>query len=115
MKKSTKIALGIGTVWPILYMFIFIIFIFSMVLFLPSGETSSTSGPPVWFFAIFPIHFLTILWIWVLVIIYIVDVFRNDRVPKDKQVLWLIVILLGGIIAMPIYWYLYIWREPELQ
>jgi hypothetical protein len=40
-----------------------------------------------------------------------VNVFRNDRVDKDKKVLWAVVLFMGNMIAMPIYWYLYIWRE----
>jgi hypothetical protein len=42
---------------------------------------------------------------------YIVNVFRNDRVDKDKKALWAVVLFMGNMIAMPIYWYLYIWRE----
>jgi hypothetical protein len=46
-----------------------------------------------------------------LTVFYMVNVFRNDRVDKDKKVLWAVVIFMGNMIAMPIYWYLYIWRE----
>ena len=52
------------------------------------------------------------LWIFALMAYYIVNVFRNDRVAKDQKVLWLIVVFMGGFIAMPVYWYLFIWREP---
>jgi hypothetical protein len=38
-------------------------------------------------------------------------VFRNDRVNKDMKVLWAVVLFMGSFIAMPIYWYLYIWRD----
>jgi hypothetical protein len=40
-----------------------------------------------------------------------VNVFRNDQVEKDKKVLWAVVIFMGNMIAMPIYWYLYIWKD----
>jgi cytosine/uracil/thiamine/allantoin permease len=46
-----------------------------------------------------------------LMVFYIVNVFRNDRVDKDKKALWAVVLFMGNMIAMPIYWYLYIWRE----
>jgi hypothetical protein len=42
-----------------------------------------------------------------------VNVFRNDHVDKDKKVLWAVVLFMGNMIAMPIYWYLYIWREEK--
>ena len=49
----------------------------------------------------------------VLLFIYIRDVFKNDKVAQDKKALWAVVLFMGGVIAMPIYWYFYIWKEPE--
>lgn len=49
-----------------------------------------------------------------LTVFYMVNVFRNDRVEKDKKVLWAVVIFMASVIAMPIYWYLYIWRESPV-
>ena len=49
-----------------------------------------------------------------LLVFYIVDIFRNNRVEKDKKALWAIVILMGGAIAMPIYWFIYFWKEPAV-
>ena len=54
-------------------------------------------------------------WIMALTIYYMVNVFRNDQVDKDKKVLWAVVLFMGNMIAMPIYWYLYIWKEPALS
>jgi multisubunit Na+/H+ antiporter MnhB subunit len=44
-------------------------------------------------------------------VIYIINVFGNDRVEKDKKALWAVVLFLGSILAMVVYWYLYIWRQ----
>jgi hypothetical protein len=41
-KKSTKILLGIATIWPIIYIGIFMVGMFSMFLFLPFAEKSSS-------------------------------------------------------------------------
>lgn len=113
MKKPIKIILGIATLWPILYMAIFFVFIFSQVFLFSMKEAPSLSGPPTGFFIIFGLHFLTMLWIFALLIIYILNVFKNERVAKDKKALWAVVLFLGHMVAMPIYWYLYIWREPK--
>lgn len=40
-KKSTKVLLGAATIWPVIYMFLFIGTIFSMVLLLPFAEDRS--------------------------------------------------------------------------
>lgn len=40
-KRSTKVLLGIATLWPLVYMFLFMASIFSMFLFLPFAATQS--------------------------------------------------------------------------
>jgi hypothetical protein len=40
-KKSTKILLGIVTIWPFLYIRLFVLMVFSMMLFLPRAERRS--------------------------------------------------------------------------
>jgi hypothetical protein len=84
--------------------------IFLSFLFIASSGGEG-SGPPLPFLVIFPVHLLTMFVILGLTIFYIVDVFRNERVEKDKKVLWAVVLFLGNMIAMPIYWYLYIWKQ----
>ena len=37
MQKSTKVLLGIATLWPIVYTFLFIIFVFAMAFGLSRG------------------------------------------------------------------------------
>ena len=110
MKKSTKILLGLATLWPFLYLILFFIFFFSLFLFMP-GPGGEESGPPFAFAVFIALHLLTMLWIMGLTAFYIVNIFRNDRVDKDKKVLWAVVIFMGNMIAMPIYWYLYIWKD----
>jgi len=112
MEKPGKMVLGAATLWPFVYMLIFFGFIISSILFMP-GEPS-TRAFPVFFAVIFVLHIFTMLLTMGLTIFFIVDVFKNVRVDKDKKVLWAIVIFLGNMIAMPIYWYLYIWKEPAV-
>ncbi len=109
MKKSAKIVLGITTLWPIIYMCLFFIFMFSMFLWIP--QQSSSGGPPVFITGLFGLHFFTMLLIFGLIAVYIVNIFRNDRIENDKKALWAVVIFLGNMFAMPVYWYLYIWKE----
>lgn len=112
MSKGLKITLAVFTVWPLLYLFLFMGAMFAMVMSDFSGSGASP-GPPGMMKLIFPVHFLTILEVFVLLVIYMVHVFKTDRVPEDKKALWAVVLFLGYMIAMPIYWYLYIWKQPE--
>ncbi len=112
MSRGKAIALAVFTAWPLLYI---VLFFFTMLAVVMSGFSGlgHASGLPAIFLIIFPLHFLTMLEIVVLLVIYIRHVFTTDRVPQDKKALWAVVLFLGNIIAMPIYWYLYIWREQE--
>src|SRR5688572_7558223 len=110
MKKWAKILLGLATLWPFLYMILFFVFIFSTVLFMPK-QGAEGSDSPTFLVVIIPLLILTMLWIIGLTIFYMVNVFKNDMVDKDKKVLWAVVIFMASMFAMPIYWYLYIWRE----
>jgi len=124
MSKGSKIAVGLLTLWPVVYMGLFFVFVFGGMLF--SMHMASTGGgtghdgppghpPPPWLLGAFPLvfvaHCFTMLVMIGLDVFYIVNVFKNPRVKQEMKVLWAIVLLMGGFIAMPIYWYLILWRE----
>ena len=109
MSKNKKIILGIATLWPIVYIFLFIIATFGMI-FIPTvnGESENFA---IAFSIIFALHLLTMFLIFALLIVYIRNVFKNNSVPSEKKALWAVVLFLGNMIAMPIYFYLYIWKD----
>jgi ATP-dependent Zn protease len=193
MKKSTKILLGLATIWPVVYMLLFFLTIFSVLIFfswaaersrsnsqnidlvqleqkIKNGELKSltirgsemtaidrlngqeyrvqvtnertkaeilkqareldASGKPrvervdeesggtfptlfpIGFIALFVVHMFTILLIMALMAFYIVQVVKTDRLDQTMKILWTVLICMVAIGAMPVYWYLYIWREP---
>ena len=193
MKKSTKILLGIATIWPVVYMLLFFLTIFSVLIFssfaqersnrnsqsidliqleqkIKNGELKSltirgsemtaidrfngqeyrvqvtndrtrdeilkqarefdASGKPrverveeesggtfptlfpIGFIGLFVIHMFTILLVMTLMAFYIVQVVRTDRLDQTMKILWTVLICMVAMGAMPVYWYLYIWREP---
>lgn len=108
MQKGLKIFLGLFTLWPPVYLVIFI-FMFIQIFFSIMGLGNINESS---FFILFGMHIVTMLIIFILMAVYLINVYRNVSVDKDKKILWTILILFGGIIAMPIYWYLFIWKEP---
>jgi hypothetical protein len=70
------------------------------------------SDPFQWFDYLFKAQIITMLFLVVLVIFYVVDVFKNKSLPDSKRGLWAVVILMGGPVGMPIYWYHYFWKTP---
>ncbi len=105
--EKTRWAIGALTLWPPVYMLLFFAFIGTMAV---AGPGLMNEGA---FRSLFVVHFLTILVIFVLIAIYAVDVFRNPAVPEDRRVMWLVLVLLVGIFAMPVYWWLFMRRSPS--
>jgi len=193
MKKSKKILLGVATIWPVAYMLLFFLTIFSVLIFSSFGQERSNrnsqsidliqleqkinngelksltirgseitaidrlsgqeyrvqvtndrtkseilkqarefdaSGKPrvervdeesggtfptlipAGFIGLFVVHMFTILLIMALMAFYIVQIVRTDRLDQTGKILWTVLICLVAMGAMPVYWYLYIWREP---
>lgn len=111
--KPWKIVLAVLSILPIFYMF----FIFAFIAF-TMGTTFSGKPPDKSTFDFFPVvfimHFGVMLLCFALLAFYIFYLFKSDRVPQDKKALWAVVLFLGSFLAMPIFWYLYVWREPSI-
>lgn len=121
MTRGNKILLGILAFFPIGYILFFMLFIafFILSMFTTMATTADPSGrlpPPMMgpFFALFGLHFLAMLVMFGQVIAYIVLLFRNPRLRDNERIIWLLVILLAGAIGAPIYWYMHIWKAPDV-
>lgn len=51
----------------------------------------------------------------VLLASFIFYLYRSDNVPKSKRGLWVAVLLLGNSIAMPFFWYWYVWTPLKKE
>lgn len=113
MRKALMIAFGLVTAWPLVYGFVFVGYALGVGVWNRDGSHSDTGEESPGLNAIITLHVITMFWECVLIALYIYNVFKNDRVHKDKKALWAVVLFLGNIVAMPIYWYLYIWRQDS--
>lgn len=59
------------------------------------------------------LHLGTMFLIFALLGFYVAYLFRTPRVPQDKKALWAVVLFLGNMFAMPVFWFLYIWRDAK--
>jgi hypothetical protein len=46
----------------------------------------------------------------VLLVSYIVYLFKTEYVPTDKKALWAVVLFMANMFAMPVFWVLYVWQ-----
>jgi hypothetical protein len=122
MKKSTKVLLGIASIWPVAYIGLFvlsIILIFAFAAATEGGGPSPEPGGPValllpfGFMAFFALHLLTIADITALKIYYIIHAVKNQQLDQNMRIMWILLFVFATLIAEPIFWYLYIWREPK--
>jgi outer membrane protein assembly factor BamB len=116
LNKPLKILVAVGTAWLILYPLLFIAVWFSMMsgfLFADGPE------PPVFisslFSLIFPFHCLTIILQFALMGFYLFHVIKNTAASDVVRVVFGVGTFFMPYIAMPVYYFLFIWREhpPE--
>jgi intracellular septation protein A len=92
-------------VWPLIYIPLFIALVIE--------STVRNGGDPdndllIPFELLMALHIGTMLLLVAGAVAYVAHAWRSPRVGKDERVLWVIVLILGGVIAMPIYWWLHI-------
>ena len=103
MKRTLAICWLLLTLVPIVYLVYFMSYVGAMPThgsFIEQRER---------FDRLFVLHFATIVCSWLLVASYLVYLFKTSFVPLEKKVLWAVVLFLGNMVAMPIFWFLYVW------
>jgi hypothetical protein len=55
---------------------------------------------------------LTVAAAWLASALYVVFALRSPTVPREKRGLWIAVIVLGNIVALPFFWFWYV-RQPN--
>jgi hypothetical protein len=104
LSRPVAILVGIAAVIPILYIPFFFAF-----AFLPAWQGGGPEAMTA-FDRIFPIHMGVMLVSMALIAFFIVYLFKTSAVPPEKKALWAVVLFMAGMIAMPIFWYIYIWK-----
>jgi hypothetical protein len=64
------------------------------------------------FVALFAVHGITILLMLALLPLYVVLAVRNESPDQNTKIIWVVLICTMGMFAMPVYWYLHVWRQP---
>jgi hypothetical protein len=106
--KPLALVIGLLTIWPIIYMFLFMA---SIAIAIAGGFGQQQS--PGFFPYLFVAHIVTMLIMFCLMAFYIVHVFKNAALKDDRRVLWAVVLFMGGPIAAPVYWWLFIWSRQQ--
>lgn len=95
----------VGAFWPPVYVLLFFALI-AVATIRGGGEPDDQL--PVPFGVLIGFHVGTILLALAATAAYVVDAWRSPQVKRDERTLWVLVLLLGGMIAMPVYWWLHL-------
>ena len=110
MIRPIAALLGALTAVPLLYIGYFF-WIASQLM----GSSASAPGHVDEFNQLFARHIGTMLLTFALLAFYIPYLFRTSRVPQEKKTLWAVVLFMGNMIAMPVFWYHYVWKPSASQ
>ena len=105
LSTTTKLLVIVATVTPVVY----------MALFFAGFAYTAAAGPReagLIFdnFGIFvAVHLMVMFLMFALMTFYIVFLFKTDAVKTELKALWAVALFMGGPVAMPIFWYLYVW------
>lgn len=107
MTRPKAILLGVATTWPPLYMLLFMGFFMYLMLTL----ASHVQPPEQLVFVVFPLHMLTMLVMFSLLPLYIYLVMKKADFDTNNRMLWVLLFVTAGIVTMPVYWFLHIWKK----
>jgi hypothetical protein len=99
--------IGVVTAWPVVYFMAFLAFMFTAFTLRDEGLMDTLFG------YVFVAHAMTMLLGIGLLAFYVVHLFKNDSMPSDQRLLWMLVLFLGNFLAFPVYWYLHVWRGAD--
>jgi hypothetical protein len=63
------------------------------------------------FVTLFAAHTITILLMIGLLPVYIILAVKSDRLDQAMRIVWIVLICTLGMFVMPVYWFLYVWRN----
>jgi len=46
---------------------------------------------------------------------FIIHAINNQLITGEERLVWILVFIFVGMVSFPIYWYMRIWRGPELN
>jgi len=110
MTTKQRVALAIGSMWPLAYLVVFLVAMNSFDLRQLVGPPP-LNGLPLWFVALLGLHGATILVGGAVTVFDIWYVFKGNRVPRGRRPLWVVALACLSIVAIVPFFWLYI--RPE--
>jgi hypothetical protein len=105
VSRPVAALIGIASVLPLVYLVYFVWHVTSLE---PPGLMR--------FETLLSLHLLTVsLIVVVLTVVYLVMVYRSALVPQDRRTFWAVVLFMGNVFALPVFWYVFLWRPASSE
>jgi hypothetical protein len=110
MPRILKVALGLLTAVPTVYVVLFAVLIVRLVLWGATGDPRART---------MPLPMADFMWVHLAVMVlligletfYLLYLFRTDRVPPDQRAKWAVALLVVNVAALPLFFFLNVWPE----
>lgn len=106
MNRALALTWGAFTLAPLL-------FFLYMLMFHTPPQLASPEEARAYSMRMFGLGVTVVIGGWLLVTSYIAYVFKSRNVPSGKRALWAAVLFFGNMFAMPVFWFLYVWRPLQ--
>lgn len=104
MRKKLRLAIGFLSFWP----YIYILFLFGYVtinaLYVDQkkfGESVLSQGMQV---GINALNLATSFEVLCIITLFLMHLYKKDDLSKEKKTMWALLLLLGNMFVLPIYW-----------
>ena len=114
MKRWMKVALGLACHWFFIYLPVFFIFVFCMVFTSIAQVQNNNLSPAMGagIILLMLVHMASIFLMLGVAGLLIAHVIKHPALDTNMKVLWALLLGFMGILAMPIYFWIYIWPQP---
>ena len=112
MSRRKKVLLGIASVMPLVLMLVY--FGAFGALWLTNGLDEGSDVSPVLVALLAVSIVISVFGGWAMVLYYVVWLFRQPYADDSKRTLWTVLLLVVNAMALPVFWFLFIWREESL-
>src|SRR2546430_17573931 len=108
LSRSAAVVVAVFTLLPLAYIVYFTgVLIRHLMSAAAAGGAQSQEFSHA-FLTVFRTHLIALFLVALLLTFYLVYLFRTDRVRPDQKPLWAVVLFLGNLLAMPVFWYFYL-------
>lgn len=114
MNKFSKLFLGILSLWPFLYVVgLFVYFILYSIFITSVADEQSALITSAYISGTLVLNCVTAIEVVILLVIYIIDIFHTTDIEQDKKLYWIIMVLIGNVFVLPVYWFFYILQKKS--